>query len=412
MRARNLLLGAAAGFVAGYAALRTFEAVREVRRPSAPREKNAIGYGRLRRALALASIARDLAGAAATAYGPIGLRADEAMLGAKPWLRPALLVGALLAVESIAGLPIAFGEDFTIERRYGMTQQTVPDWAIDYAKGAAVSAAVTVTIGTAFAAVVRRAPRFWPLLASLGALPLLVLGSIVVPLYILPLFNRFEPLDGPLEKRLRALAARYGVGDAEILRMDMSRQTSKANAFVIGIGSTHRIVIGDTILQHFPDEEVEFVVAHELGHYVAKDTWRTIALGQGLATVLFLFARGMVGKAERQTLRDRPLLLLRFYFWMMVASQILRPALLAFSRSREWAADRFALNATNTPAVGAAAFRRLRDQNLAEDEQPAWYQFLFGSHPSLGARIAALEAAKPRRRTDAFPTTWPSPSWR
>ena len=105
-------------------------------------------------------------------------------------------------------------------------------------------------------------------------LPLFVLANLIVPVYILPLFNKFEPLTGPLEVRLRALATRFGVGDAEILRMDMSRQTKKANAFVAGIGSTHRIVLGDTLIDKFEPDEIEFVVAHELGHYVTRDTWR------------------------------------------------------------------------------------------------------------------------------------------
>jgi Zn-dependent protease with chaperone function len=100
----------------------------------------------------------------------------------------------------------------------------------------------------------------------------------------------------------------------------------------------------------------------------------------------------MVGKRDREELRDSPLFLARIYFWMTVGSQLLRPALFAFSRSREWAADRFAVGATKTPRVGASAFRRLRETNLAEDEQPGWYEFLFGSHPSLKARIAALQS--------------------
>ncbi len=87
-------------------------------------------------------------------------------------------------------------------------------------------------------------------------------------------------MTGSLEERLRRLAARFGVGDAAILRMDMSRQTRKANAFVTGIGRTHRIVLGDTLIEAFPEDETEFVVAHELGHYVNKDTWRLIGLGE------------------------------------------------------------------------------------------------------------------------------------
>ncbi|HXO17548.1 MAG TPA: M48 family metalloprotease, partial [Candidatus Dormibacteraeota bacterium] len=184
---------------------------------------------------------------------------------------------------------------------------------------------------------------------------------------------------------------RFGVGNAEILRMDMSRQTRKANAFVTGIGRTHRIVLGDTLIGVFPENEIEFVVAHELGHYVNKDTWRMIALGEIMSTALFLIANAAASERERDELRGHPLLILRIYAAMLVATQALRPLLFAFSRSREWAADRFALAATRDPAAGAAAFRRLREQNLADDDPPSWYELFFASHPSLRARIGALE---------------------
>jgi len=181
------------------------------------------------------------------------------------------------------------------------------------------------------------------------------------------------------------------VGNAEILRMNMSKQTRKANAFVTGIGRTHRIVLGDTLIEAFPENEIEFVVAHELGHYVTKDTWRTIGIGELLATVLFLVARGATPEAEREEFRKHALLLARFYAVMLLATQALRPLLFAFSRSREWAADRFAVEATGDGASGASAFRRLRDQNLADEDPPGWYELFFSSHPSLKRRIGALE---------------------
>jgi STE24 endopeptidase len=178
--------------------------------------------------------------------------------------------------------------------------------------------------------------------------------------------------------------------------MDMSRQTRKANAFVTGLGRTHRIVLGDTLIQAFPEDEIEFVVAHELGHYVSKDTWRSIAFGEAVTTALFLIANAATPASERKELRDRPLLLIRLYAAMLASAQVLRPLLLAFSRSREWAADRFALAATQDAPAGARAFRRLRDQNLADEDPPSWYEFFFASHPSLRARIRALQLHEDR----------------
>jgi len=393
MKSRNVLLGIGAGIAAGYALVRTAQAVREWREPSPPREKDAATYAAIRRRLEVADTARAMLGFVAFAYGPLGAGLDRATCAAPVWLRPALFFGPFSLLGALADLPVSFIQGYTLERRFGLSDQPRRAWLADYAKSTLIGAGLSAFLGTLLGAAVRRAPRRWPWLAGAGTLPLFVAANVIVPLYVLPLFNKFEPVVGSLETRLRQLAARFGVGDAAILRMDMSRQTRKANAFVTGIARTHRIVLGDTLIEHFPENETEFVVAHELGHYVNKDTWRMIGLGELLALTLFIFANAAASNEERERLRDRPLLIVRIYALMLVATQALRPLLFAFSRSREWAADRFAIAATHDPQGGASAFRRLRDQNLADEDPPPWYELFFSSHPSLRARIAALESA-------------------
>jgi STE24 endopeptidase len=391
--ARKVLLGLGGGIAAGYAFVRALEALREWRAPSPAREKDAAAYARARRALEIADTARSTIGFIAFAYGPVAGALDRATRRAPTWIRPALYFAPLSLAGALADLPVSFVQDYTLERRFGLSDQTSRAWLADYAKSAFLGAGLAAFLATFLGLAVARAPRRWPWLASLGAFPLFVAANIIVPLYVLPLFNAFEPVTGSLEERLRALAARFGVGDAAILRMDMSRQTRKANAFVTGIANTHRIVLGDTLIEAFPENEIEFVVAHELGHYVNKDTWRMIALGEASSVVLFLLANAAVSEREREELRGRPLSIIRIYAVMLAATQLLRPILFAFSRSREWAADRFALAATRDAAAGSAAFRRLRDQNLADEDPPPWYELFFASHPSLRARIAALDRA-------------------
>jgi len=392
VKARDFLLGLGAGVSAGYLAARAVQAFRELRNRLPARAADAAVYARTRRAIDVAETIRSTAGFLAFAYGPLAERLDAATEPAPVWLRPAIFAAALSIGSSVLELPAAFVEDFTLERRYGLSEQSETAWILDYTKSAAISTAVLAVLTTLFAAAVRRAPRSWPFLASLGVFPISVAASFLIPLYVMPLFNTFEPVDGLLEKRLRKLAKRFGVGDAEILRMDMSRQTRKANAFVTGIGSTHRIVVGDTLVEKFPENEIEFVVAHELGHYVNRDTWRIIGLGQVLATTLFFVSNALSPQEERERLRDRALRSVQLFATMQAAMLALRPGLLAFSRSREWAADDFAIAATNDAAAGASAFRRLRDQNLADEDPPGWYEFFFSSHPSLRARIEALQS--------------------
>lgn len=385
------------GFAAGYAALRLAQAVSQWKHPTYATNKDRVAYSRLRRRLDIVDTARSTAAFVAFAYGPLGERGDRATRILPAWGAPAVLGAAASLGSGLLELPISFIEDFALERHFGLSEQSETDWLADYAKSTAISAAMTALLSALFGLAVRRAPQRWPLLAAIGVFPLFVAGNVIVPLYVMPLFNKFEPVEGSLEARIRKLAARYGVGDADILRMDMSRQTRKANAFVTGIGHTHRIVLGDTLIANFPENETSFVVAHELGHYVSKDTWRLIGIGEVLALTLFLIANGGVSARERDRLHDRPLLVMRLYARMLVATQLLRPLLFAFSRSREWAADQFALGATNDPAAGISAFRRLRDQNMADEDPPSWYEFFFSSHPSLKSRIAALERRIDRR---------------
>jgi STE24 endopeptidase len=386
---RNFLLGAAAGFTAGYAAYRAYEGIRILSSVVEKRGRDATRYGATRRALALAGIARSTAATSVVAHGPLGQAMQHSLRRLPVWLQPMAFAAQGMVADAVIELPIDFVEGYALEKRYELTDQSLASWFSDTMKQEAIGGGVTIVLTGIFAGALRRWPERWPYIAGAGVLPLLVLANIVVPVYIMPLFNEYRPIEGPLEKRLRALASRYGVGDAQILRMDMSKQTKKANAFVTGIGGTHRIVVGDTLIEHFPEDEIEFVVAHELGHYVSKDSWRLIAIGQILAMTVLFGSFLALGKQER-TRPATPLTLAQIQWWSTLFSQLLRPAVSAYARSREWAADRFALAATSAPKTGADAFRRLRDQNLAEEEQPAWFELLFATHPSLKARIEAL----------------------
>ncbi|MDQ6929324.1 MAG: M48 family metalloprotease [Candidatus Eremiobacteraeota bacterium] len=389
---RRLLLGLMAGVTAGYTALRIVQSVQALQTPSAQLPKDAATYGALRRNLALAGTIRSLATSVAFAAGGAGPLIARGAKGAPVALRPPVFLLTGLILAAFVELPAAFVEEHEFERRFGLTEQPPRAWFTEHLKGTAIGAAVTAGLSIPFATLLRKKPATWPLLTFFGLVPLFVLAGLVVPVYIAPLFNTFEPLHGALEERLRRLAARYGAGGADILRVDMSRQTKKANAYVTGLFNTHRIVIADTLLETFKDEEIEFVVAHELGHYVSHDSWRMAAMGVGIAITMFGLSNAMMPAKKRRSYDD-PAVLYELYVWMLIFSAALRPPIFAFSRSREWAADRFAVDATQLPAIGAAAFRRLRDQNLAEEEVPRWYELLFSSHPSLGARIAALESA-------------------
>ncbi len=388
---RRFLVGAGAGLTLGYALVRTSEALRELRRPAAPLEPNPARYGRLRRGLMLAGIVRSVAALGAAAYG-LGPRLEPLPGERESRARRMSLIAAGLALSTLVELPGDFVEGLVLERRYGLSKQTPGAWLGDRLKSFGVSVAIGVPLAEVLVASIARAPRRWPLLATAGTFPLLVLANVVAPTFIAPLFNRFAPLDGDLAGDIRALAARYGAGDATILRVDMSRQTEKANAYVTGLFGTKRIVVGDTLLDHFEPRETLFVVAHELGHYVARDVWRAVGIGTAAAALIFFGAQRLALRRAAGSLATTAGVA-RLMFAISLLGLGAEPVIAAFSRSRERSADGFAVSATGGPAAGAAAFRRLRERNQAEDEQPKWMELLFASHPSLGSRIARLDSA-------------------
>ena len=310
------------------------------------------------------------------------------------WLRPALFFAPLSLLAAFADLPASFVQEYTLERRFGLSDQTPRGWLEEYAKSALIAAALTGFLGTLLGAAIRRSPRRWPWLASLGTLPLFVAANVIVPLYVMPLFNAFEPVEGSLEKRLRKLAARFGVGDAAILRMDMSRQTRKANAFVTGIGHTHRIVLGDTLIDAFPENETEFVVAHELGHYVQQGHVAYHRAGRSAGATLFLVANAAASGARARA-----------------ATAIDRCSSLASTRlcsSRRRCCARFSLPfrargngpptgsrspRPATPRPALRAFRRLRDQNLADEDPPRLVRALLLLAPVAARAHRGAEAS-------------------
>jgi STE24 endopeptidase len=356
---RGFLNGAAVGFVVGYSALRLRTAWLDRKSPfptiAAP---DPHAYGAARRGLMLAGIARSTASLAMTAF--IVARPVERALQPLPRaLQAPAFIAVLGVLDGVRDLGADYVESHVMERTYDTSEQSARAWAIDHVKATAVGLGV------------------------------LTVANVVAPTYIMPLFNTYTPLTGELERRIRDLAARYGVGDAAILRFDMSRQTKKANAFVTGVFGTQRIVLADTLIEKFSEDETLFVVAHELGHYVRRDPWLSILVGTLFLAAIIGTANLALGRAGRRvdTLTDGT----RFAFYASLFSTLGAPLMAAISRAVERRADVFAVDATHDPLSGARAFRRLREQNLAEDEQPKWAELLFSSHPSLKSRIARLE---------------------
>ena len=359
-------------------------------------EDKAARYHRLKRRVSVASLAWSvllLAGLVASG-GHIALR--DAAVRLVPFAPVFGYVLLLSTISEAGGLPLAFYGGFVLERRYGLSTQTLGAWLIDQVK----SFGLGLVLGGGAASLVYwlmrlSAERWWLSAGALFAV-LIVLLTNVTPVIILPLFYSIRPLDrADLRGRLLALAERAGARVLGAYVWGLGSKTRKANAALTGVGRTRRILVSDTMLAEYSDDEIEVVLAHELAHHVHGDIWKGIAFESALivagfylaARVLSAFA-GVVGLRGVADVAGLPLLLLA----AGGVSLLMVPAAHAMSRAFERSADRFALDLTRNPSAFISAMKRLGAQNLAEERPSKLTQWLFYSHPPMRERIAAAQA--------------------
>jgi STE24 endopeptidase len=310
---------------------------------------------------------------------------------------PVVAFVVLLSIINEAGsLPISFYGGFLVERRYGLSTERLRDWLVDEAKSFTVGIALGAPAAVLIYGMIRLYPERWWLPAGVLFAVLIVVLSNLAPILLLPMFYSVRPLDREeLRSRLLTLAERAGARVLGAYVWGLGEKTRKANAALTGLGSTRRILVSDTMLEAYSEEEIEVVLAHEIAHHVHGDIWKGIAFESGLilggfylaARVLERFA-GPAGLRGPSDIAGLPLLLLA----AGALSLIMVPCAHAMSRAFERSADRFALDLTDNPAAFISAMRRLAAQNLAEDHPSRAVQWLFYSHPPIRERIAAAEA--------------------
>jgi Zn-dependent protease with chaperone function len=310
-----------------------------------------------------------------------------------------LVALALGALHSAVSVPLAIFSGFVLERRYELSRQSFRGWLNDYLKGLAVGVLLGLPALLLVYYTMAQVPGWWWAIAG-AVLAVLIIGlANVAPVLLLPLFFSFMPLRRQeLRARLEMLAARAGTRIVGVYEWALGAKTRKANAALTGLGATRRILVSDTMLEQYSDDEIEVVLAHELGHHVHHDIWRALALETALILLGFFAAdftlRTIGGRLGLEALTDPagvPLLLAA----AGVASLVLMPFGLALSRRHERRADRFALDLTSNPGAFVTAMRRLGAQNLAEDRPSRLVEWLFYSHPPLEERLEAARAWTP-----------------
>jgi STE24 endopeptidase len=308
----------------------------------------------------------------------------------------ALYTGALALAWELVSLPIAFYSSFLLERRYGLSSETVATWAADHLKAFGVGLVLSLGAALAVYGSIWLWPDRWWLIASALFAAAAIVFSFVAPIVLMPLFYRFTLLQrDALRDSLLALSTRAGVPVLGVFEWGLGEKTTRANAALVGMGGTRRILLSDTLLKDYSDDEIEVILAHELSHHVHHDMWSGLAIetlivlaslaAANAALVAFGSAAGIAGASDVAGL---PLLVLA----AGGVSLVLTPIANAWSRHNERRADRYALTLTGRSEPFISAMRRLGAQNLAEEHpsRPAFW--FFHTHPTIEERIAAARS--------------------
>jgi STE24 endopeptidase len=329
------------------------------------------------------------------------------LVPAHPALAVALYIACLSIAFELLMLPLGYYAGFVREHAFGLATQTPGAWFLDRMKGAAISLALAVPLGSLLALLWRRYPGRWVLPAwGLGGLVVVLLVALA-PIMIDPLFHTIRPLqNAALRERVLTLADRAGIAVEQVYELDASRRTKKGNAYFTGLGATKRIVLYDTLVTNSDPDAVDLVIAHEMGHWKHAHIWQGIGLSlAGMGLLLWCGARVLAWAAERRAFHlagpadvaGLPLFLLVLFVLSLAGLPIQN----AISRHFERQADWTSLALTGNPAAFIRAEVDLARSNLADLNPPRALVWLLYTHPPVAERI---------RMAETFPVTRSRPA--
>jgi Zn-dependent protease with chaperone function len=363
------------------------------------RQQKAKEYARTRRRLSFVSMGIGVVGVFILLFTNLGIWLSDQLQGLSwqpiaGWFPLQVLVYFLILIlgYEIITAPIAYYSGFVLPHRYGLSTMSLKSWLGDLFKGLVLGLVLEILVIEFVYALLAFQPQTWWLWVALALLFFSVVMANLAPVLILPIFYKFTPLpEGDLAKRLLALAEHANTRVRGVFTMHLSNKTTAANAALMGLGNTRRIVVGDTMLDRYTPDEIEVVLAHELGHHVHHDIWKLI-ISQSVLTLggLYLVNVALHWAVETQHLYNGladpatiPLLLAL----MGAFGLIVMPISNGFSRLVEYQADEYALQATRMVEPFKSAMTRLANQNLADVEPSPIVEFLFHDHPSINKRL-------------------------
>jgi STE24 endopeptidase len=324
----------------------------------------------------------------------------------RSWFLSASLFGVLyVLINGLITLPLDYYEGFVRPKQYGLSADGygLGSWLLDQIKGLGLTTVLTFCLLWLPYLAMRKMPKKWPWVVALGSLPLAFGLMLLDPIVIDPMFNQFGPMrDKALEAKILTLADRAGIEGGRVFEVDKAKQTNAVNAYVKGVGGTHRIVLWDTLTNKLDERQVLFVMGHEMGHYALGHVTRSLLLVTICTLVLCLFLKSAGsfvlarfgsrwGIDRLDDVASLPLALVLGNAFLLFFS----PVGLAYSRHQEHEADRFALELTRDNQAGAEAFVAMQGENLSNPRPGGLSVFWRSTHPPLAQRIEFCNAYRP-----------------
>jgi len=304
---------------------------------------------------------------------------------------------------ALVSFPIDYYSGFIRMHEYGLSSQDFGRWFNHYLVSLGISVCSSLIVLGVLYLLIAKSPKRWWLYMGLLMIPIQIFFQIIQPIWISPLFNKFGPMqDKQLEQKILSLAERAGIENSRVFEVDKSSDTKMMNAYVVGFGNSKRIVLWDTIIKGMNNDELLFVMGHEMGHYVLNHIWLGILFTSSLATLILLliflvvkpfikrYSRPM-GFTELKDVASLPLVLLLYGFF----SLIFTPAQNLFTQTEEHEADRFGIEITHNNHEAATGFLKLIGSNLGYPYPGKFYMLFRSSHPSIGSRIEFFNTYHP-----------------
>jgi len=316
-------------------------------------------------------------------------------LWANPYGSLLLFVLFVGVAESVIGFPLSLYSGYIMEHQYDLSDQSLGSYFWEKLKGLLVGAVIGIPVLLLFYYFLRTYGNGWWLPTAILMFILTILLSRIAPKVIMPLFYKFEPIDREeLRDRISSMARDMGLSVEGIFKFNLSKETKKANAAFTGIGKAKRVILGDTLLENFSDDEIMSVLAHELGHFKEKHIWKLSAVGTvftilGLFLVSRLYAYVIdVSAFESITsLAALPIITL----FLIIFNFIVGPVQNALSRHFERQADDYSIKLFRQPEITIRSLEKLAEQNLADPDPHPVVEFLFYSHPSIPHRVERIQ---------------------